>query len=144
MSQENVELVMSLMPAHDVDLAQIVRDDEMSATMSSSFAAILHTDFECVQHVFGTAKTYSGPDGLRAMLLDWLGPWTTYRSEIDDAIDCGERVVLIGHVYGRHEGSEQEVRAEFADVWTVRDGSIARWEALPSRAEALKAVGLEE
>jgi ketosteroid isomerase-like protein len=143
MSQENVDLVMSLMPAHDADLAQIVRDDELSAAMSASFAAILHPEFECVQNLFGTAKTYSGPEGLRAMLLDWLGPWATYRSEVEDTIDCGERVVVIGHAYGRHEDSEQEVSAEFADVWTVRDGRIARWEALPSRADALKAAGLE-
>ena len=142
MSQENVELVRSLMPAPGVDLARIVRDEDSWEVAAS--ADRLTTDFECVQNVFGTPKTYAGPDGLRAMLTDWLAPWTTYRVEVDDAIDCGEQVVLLGRVFGRRGDSTEEVSGEMADVWTVRDGKIARWEALPSRQDALKAVGLEE
>jgi hypothetical protein len=76
MSQENVEVVKSLMPAAEVDLAQLVRDDDSWAAAGSA-ADVLTTDFECVQNVFGIPKTYHGADGLRAMLADWLAPSAT-------------------------------------------------------------------
>ena len=41
-------------------------------------------------------------------------------------------------------GSTREVKLSGADVWTVREGKIARIEFFSHRSEALKAVGLEE
>jgi ketosteroid isomerase-like protein len=53
-------------------------------------------------------------------------------------------VLLLGHAFARRRDGEHEVRSELADIWTIRDGKAVRWEAVPTRAEALKAVGLEQ
>ena len=144
MSQENVELVRALQPDPDVNLAALVRDDDLSAAQVEAAAPYLDPAFECVQNLFGAPKIYYGPEGLRAMLLDWLAPWETYRSQIEETIDCGEQVVVLGHLFGRRQGSDREISAELADVWTVRCRKLLRWEAFSNRADALKAVGLEE
>ena len=143
MSQDNVELVVRLQPAPDADIGQLFRDDDRVAALASVVARFFHADFECVAYLFDDAKTFTGLDGLRALWLDWLTPWATYRTEIEEAIDCGERVLLLVHDFGRRAGSTEEVRGNVAAIWTVRDGKIARAEFYPSCDEALKAVGLE-
>jgi hypothetical protein len=89
-------------------------------------------------------KTYTGLDGFRESWLDWLAPYAEYRTEVEEAIDCGERVLLLQSSSGRLEGSTKEVKLAPAVVYTVRDGKIARVEPYADRAEALNAVGLSE
>jgi ketosteroid isomerase-like protein len=75
--------------------------------------------------------------------LEWLKPWVAYRSEVVEAIDCGDRVLLLVRDFGRKEGTDAEVQSNYASIWTVCGGKIARAEFYPDRTEALKAVGLE-
>ncbi len=145
MSQENVDLVMRLQPASDVDLAQLVRNDETAVAFAETVAPVFHADFESARPgLLGSATTYTGLDGLGALWLDWLAPRMTYRLQIEDAVDLGDRVLVRGRAFGRLEGSQAEVENTFAGVWTVRDGKVARVEMYADRVEALKAVGLEE
>jgi ketosteroid isomerase-like protein len=53
-------------------------------------------------------------------------------------------VLLLVRDYARRPGSAAELQSENAAIWTVRDGKVARAEFYPNRAEALKAVGLED
>ena len=78
------------------------------------------------------------------MWLEWLAPWTTYRTETEDVIDLGDRVLVLVHAFGRLEGSQGEVENTSASLWTVRDRKIARVEFYVDHTEALKAVGLQE
>jgi ketosteroid isomerase-like protein len=127
-----------------VDLAQLFRDDAIWAATSEGLSNLAHPDFECVQSWIGAEPTtYSGVNGLREAWLDWLAPWATYRTEIQDVIDCGEQVLVLVLDFGRREGSTDEIRLFGSAVWTVRDGKIARVQFYPDRTEALKAVGLE-
>ena len=105
-------------------------------------APFIHADFDCVMHEFGSERRYAGLDGLRAFMLDWMAPWVAYRIEIEEAIDLGERVLLLNHDRGRREGSTQEVRGRLPAVFTIRDGKIARLDTYMTRADALRAVGL--
>ena len=145
MSQENVEMVRLLQPAPDVDLAQLFRNDDVWAATLEGLSYLLHPDFECVQSWIGAEPTnYPGVDGLREAWLDWLTPWATYRTEIQDVIDCGERVLVLVLDFGRREGTADEIKLFGSAVWTVRDGKIAHVQFYPDRDEALRAVGLEE
>jgi len=142
MSQENVELVMVLQRAPDEDLVQLMRDDEKWAQLAEAVAPFVHADAETVRPGLPGGKTYTGLDGFRKSWLDWLAPWAEYRTEVKEAIDCGQRVLLLQSSSGRLEGSTNEVKLAPAVVYTVRDGKIARFEPYADRAEALEAVGL--
>jgi len=144
MSQENVDLVLALTPASDVDLAQIFRGDDTWAASVEAMAPYFHPDFECVGTVFGIEKTYPGMDGFRAFELDWLAPWASFRADVEKTVDLGEHVLVLYRVFGRHPGGEQEVESAVAWVWTVRDGRIAGITGYSNHAEALEAVGLSE
>jgi ketosteroid isomerase-like protein len=146
MSQENVELVVGLQPAPDVDVAQLFRDDMLWSATCAVLDPVFKPDFECVVRGLpgDEGQTYAGLDGLRALWLDWLAPWVTYRTEIEEGIDLGDRVLLRLRDFGRREASSQEVKLTAAAVWTVHGGKIARIDFYATRAEALKAVGLAE
>ncbi|HEY4429033.1 MAG TPA: nuclear transport factor 2 family protein [Solirubrobacteraceae bacterium] len=140
MSQANVELVRGLQPPPDVDIAQLIRDDALWRGVSGAMAPRYRSDFACAIPVFGTTKEFLGLDGLRAAWLDWLTPWVTYRTEVEDVIDFGDRVLVLVRDYGRHEYGGAEVEQADASIWTVCEGKIARAEFYPDRADALKAV----
>jgi ketosteroid isomerase-like protein len=145
MSQENVEVVLGLQLApDDVDFAQRVRDDDMWTRWVETATPAFHSDFETIANVFGTKTVHTGMEGFRAFWLDWLAPWASYRVEIEQAIDCGDRVLVLVCDFGRREGSTQEIAGNNASVWTVHDGQVARIELYPEQADALQAVGLEE
>jgi len=147
MSQEDVELVRQLLePFKDTDIAAIFRDEAGSAAMGAALSSVYAPDFEGTfdRGAFGRA-VYSGLDGLWAVWLDWLSPWATYRTEIENFIDAGEgRVVVLLRDYGRREGMETEVSIDGAAVWTVKNGQVARIDFYNNHADGLAAVGLAE
>jgi ketosteroid isomerase-like protein len=143
MSEENVELVRRLQPAPDVDIAQLVRSDDINARWVETVTSVFHSDFECVMmSATEGPTTYVGLDGLRDAWLDWTAPWARYRTEIEQLIDAGDRVVVLVRDFGRRAGGGYEVVFSAATVWSVRDGKVVRAEFFPDRARALEAAGL--
>ena len=122
---------------------QVFRDDARWAARAEAGARFYHPDIEYSRPGLPGGKTYIGLDGFRESWLDWLTPWATYRIEVEKAIDLGDQVLLLHRSFGRLEGSTQEVEFRGANLWTIRDGRIARLETYTTHAEALKAVGLE-
>jgi ketosteroid isomerase-like protein len=141
-SQENVEIVEAVLPPGDVDLVSLMRDDELWVVASEGVAPLMHPEFEIVGTVIGTERAYLGIAGFREFLLDWLAPWDTFRSRVEQTIDDGEHVVTIFRQSARRGGSELEATAAW--VWTIKDGKVARIIGYADPGEALKAVGLEE
>jgi ketosteroid isomerase-like protein len=140
----NVELVRRLQPGPDVNLAAMFRDDDAFRNLAEAMGSFFHPEFEGVMAVGGaTQASYVGLDGLRAIWIDWLAPWATYRVEIEEIVDAGERVVVLVRDFGRRDESTLEVELITAAMWTVRDGKIARAEFYPDRPSALAAAGLE-
>lgn len=143
MSQEDVELVLRLQPPAEVDLARLFRDDERWRRLTEAAAPFYHSDFETIGTMLAVQASVPGMDGLRALWLDWLAPWATYRTQATEAVDLGDRVLLLSNSFGRLEGSTHEVTEAPASIWTVRDQKIARAEFYSDRVDALSAAGLD-
>ena len=146
MSRENVELVRSLLPSPDTDLVVMFSDEGPATALMEAVAPYFHEDFEAdfIDWAPGQRIQYAGLAGLRTAWLEWLQPWQSYRTEIEDVIDAGDEVVVLTRDYGRRTGVTVEVSVVAAAVWTVRDGKIARAAFYPDRSEALEAAGLSE
>jgi ketosteroid isomerase-like protein len=142
MSQAHVEIVLSMQPAPDVDHVRFFGNDGPAGAAFAMLADRFHPDFESTGTLLGNEMTFLGPDGCRALLMQWYEPWASYRIESQEAIDLGERVLVKHRAFGRLEGSDAEVKLTGASVYTFRDGKIARIAFYTDSAEALEAVGL--
>jgi SnoaL-like domain len=131
-----------LQPGREVDLVRLFRDDDRWARFTRTATPLYHAEFACAGNILGNASERAGLEGLRGFWLDWLAPWATYATEAEDALDLGDRVLVLSHSFGRLEGSAHELHEAPAAVWTVRDGKVARAEFFVDRDEALKAAAL--
>jgi ketosteroid isomerase-like protein len=145
MSQENVELVRRLQPGPDVDLTELFEvargDADVEGALRASAPAFTD-DFVCIFHALSEEPRF-GIHGLRRSWLDWLAPWESYRTEIKELVDAGDRVVVLSRDFGRRPGMNLEVHFDGCAVWTVRDEKVARAEFFPTdRTAAFEAAGL--
>ncbi|HMD52650.1 MAG TPA: nuclear transport factor 2 family protein [Solirubrobacteraceae bacterium] len=143
MSAENVELIRSMLPRPDVDLAAIARDEEASARWKREVARAHDPRVRCTMQQPGQEPvSYDrGLDGLHAALRDWLRSWESLHLEIEDVIDGGDRVLVVHRSRGRLEGDGAEVARRRASVWTVREHRVVRVDFGVPYDEPLAAVG---
>jgi ketosteroid isomerase-like protein len=85
-----------------------------------------------------------GVDETNAWLAEWLEGFEHWSVDVEEVFDTEDRVVAIvrQRASPKHGGPEVEMRV--AQVWTFRDGLLARMEMYADRDEALKAAGLRE
>lgn len=135
MSQQNVELVRSMLPRPDTDMVALFNDDSVDGELMQTWAPLLGPEFVSIKHIPGMEPTTSqGLQGMRAGWLDWLAPWASYRTEIEETIGLGGHIVTMLCDYARREPDAPEVALKSATVWTVRDGRIVRAESMPEAA----------
>jgi ketosteroid isomerase-like protein len=144
MSQENVDLVSALHPGSRTDLVALLRDEAAWAAAASAVALAVEPDFRLETVILGQRTVYTGIDEFREGWLDWLAPWASYYDELEEAVDLGDRVILLGHHRGRRRDTDAEVEMFAAAIYTVRSGKVSTVEYYFDRAEALKAAGLAE
>jgi len=143
-TQENVELVARTIPSADVNFAELARNDAMYAAYLGQVRSLFHDDFVFVNHGFPAGQmTCVGLAAVRSLFRDWYKPWKTYRTEVERAVDCGDRVLHLTRDFGMLWEGAQEITLTLGCVYTVREGKIARWDVYLDRADALRAVGLD-
>jgi uncharacterized protein len=77
-------------------------------------------------------------------LRRYLGAWDDFRFEVEDLIDAGESVLLVVHETMRGKSSGVPAEHRYCQVWTFRDGRIARGTSYNSKGDALEALGMRE
>jgi hypothetical protein len=75
-------------------------------------------------------------------LAQWREAFENWSLDVEEVFDGGERVVTVVRQHAQARGGGPEVEMRFAQVWTFRDGLVARMEMYADRAEALEAAGL--
>jgi ketosteroid isomerase-like protein len=141
-SRENVDLVREHIG--DVDLARVLRDDEAWAARLSEIEPHFKDDFEFVVLVPGEPVTGKGFDEFRVRFLDWIEPWETYQPNIEQIIDLGDRVVVLGRDHGRIKGADHNIEGPKGLVLYHFDaGRVTRVEYYFDRDQGLRAVGVD-
>ena len=134
MSQENVELVRRYVEAFnraDVEACVELSHPQTEADVSRATGPY--------------AGVYRGAEAVRGLLESYFEAWEALRWEPNSFAQPTEGcVVMPFHASGRGKGSEIEVDAHAATIWTVRGGKISRIQLFPTEREALEAAGLSE
>ena len=132
MSQENVELVRSIVEAwnrgdYSMALESVDPEIEVEAALGGTFDG-----------------TYQGPAQARRFLEDFWRNFERSHAEVEEYSPVGESVVFAVHLRGRGKGSGAEVEMRNWQVCTVRDGKIVGYRMFSTKREALDAAGLSE
>jgi ketosteroid isomerase-like protein len=131
MSEENVELVRTLLTAFDradYELALDALDPEV--------------DWQVPPGVGIGQEVYRGRERVQSGFADWLGAWETYRFELEEILDHGDHVLVGAMHIARGRGSGVEVKLPTFHVFTLRDGKVVRHRSYRDRTDALQAAGL--
>jgi uncharacterized protein len=134
MSQENVELVLSVYEAF------ARRDD------AAPFE-VYATDIEWDQSrgfPEGSGSVFHGHEGVRQSIRSLLAAFSVIEFTVEEITTAGDRVIATVHERYLGKASDVEVDRRHYSVWTIRDGKITRMCAYLDPAEAREAVGLRE
>jgi ketosteroid isomerase-like protein len=93
----------------------------------------------------GSPSISDGIDGFVSVFRDWFSAWETWVVTATDFIDVDEnRVLVMLDIRARSKTHQVEMPVEGANLLTIKDGKVARWEFFFDRDQALKAAGLSE
>jgi len=83
-------------------------------------------------------EVFHGHEGLRQFMQDTLEIFDEIHIPAEDVTDLGDDVVLLaGSARFRGHASGLDVEAYAANLWTVRDGKVARFRFYQSKEDAL-------
>jgi ketosteroid isomerase-like protein len=88
--------------------------------------------------------TCVGVDETNEWLAEWHDAFENWSIDVEEVFDTGDQVVTVVRQRAKAKQGGPEVEMRFAQVWTFRDGLLARMEMYADRAEALEAAGLSE
>jgi ketosteroid isomerase-like protein len=105
---------------------------------------LAHPDFLTVmvpQH--GPAREFTGIDGFREALTDWISPYESFRLQIDDVIERPDKLLFLARQIGttKHGGVEVEIAG--ASLWSLADGRVSQTTFYLDRDAALRATGID-
>ena len=85
-----------------------------------------------------------GADGFNEAIASIYEGWDESRFEPERVFENGDDVIAIGELHARGRAVDSEVHQEHGQIWTFRDGRVARLRWFNSRRETLRAAGLPE
>jgi ketosteroid isomerase-like protein len=132
MSEENVEVVRKLIDAvNRGDIEAVLETFDPDVTFEPLRASV--------------QGTYRGHAGIREWLADTRESFAAFRLDVPDVRDLGDdRVLSIGSLHVRGQGSGAETEVPTAGLATLRNGKVVRLKDYGDRRNALEAAGLRE
>jgi ketosteroid isomerase-like protein len=98
----------------------------------------LDPDFTFHSHWAG--RVFKGIPGTREWMSDTRETWDDYDQEVEEIVDLGDDILVVGRASARGARSGVPVAQEFAVVWTFEGERAVRARSFASRAEALNAM----
>ena len=89
------------------------------------------------------AFTPRGQERVAQYLRGWLDSWSDYSARPEEFLQSGEEVAALTQARARGKNSQFEIEGEMADVFTLRDGRIARFRLYIERRDALDSLGID-
>ena len=138
------ERLIEVFPREDAVAA--VRGDQLRARLER-FEQLAWPDFDgaMVGSIPAARAEWKGMDGLVAAWADWLEPFESHRTEIEEMRAAGnDCAVIFLRQIARPAGATADVENLGAAVLWTRDGKLSRIEFHIYRALAIRVAGLAE
>jgi ketosteroid isomerase-like protein len=138
MSQENVQFVEALFAG-----AAGADKEELLRALPELIAQTCDPEIEWIEDPGrADARVHRGHDGVRRSWEEWLAGFEQYRFEVEEVLDCGDRVLVVGSEQGRGAASGAAVSSRNYSVLELRDGKLLRYREFYDEGAARGAAGL--
>ena len=131
MSQENLEIVQRYL-------------DHWNATGDFPWAEIDPDAVFVIDPGSFVGGTYRGHQGIRDLLRLTDEVFDEFRYEVEDMVDAGDSVVVLGRICGRGVQSGATGTQHGALVFRIRGGLVVAYRSYLDRSEAFADIGLGE
>ena len=88
--------------------------------------------------------TRRGADSFNAAIAGVFAAWDEVHFETERVIESGDEVVVLGVMHGRLHTAGMALDSPHGQIWTFRDGKVARMCWFNTHRETLDAAGLSE
>jgi ketosteroid isomerase-like protein len=129
------------------DFVALLEDEERLLAAASAVEPFADPEFETEMigpEYLPQPSIYTGLDGYVEAWRDWLAPYESYRAELEEWIDAGDKVVLLVRQVAQTKDGGVPIEAESAVVFSFREGKLVRLEFHLDRERAIKAAGVSE
>ena len=131
MSQNNLEIMRGMYDAFvkgDVPSVMAVLDPELEWREAENF-------------IYADRNPYVGPTAvLEGVFMRLATEWEGSTVSPGEILDAGAIVVGRGHYSGAYNKTGKQVRAQFAHVFTLRDGKVIKFQQYTDTAQFERAV----
>ena len=134
MSQKNVEIVREIYK-------------EAAEGRLTTCLHLFHPDVEYRRlgtHATGLTGTWRGVEAMVRAASEWALTFDLLLVEAERFVEAGDAVVVFTRQTGKAKASGVPIDGKFADVMTLREERVVRFDQYRDREEALEAVGLRE
>jgi len=136
MSRENVDTIREMFA---------VLNERGPHAATNAFGHLLAPDFGLEEAAgLPDPAAYTGREAFIANIAKLEESFKELRLEPLEVMDLGDKVVVVVSLSGRGRESGAPVEANFAQLWSLRDGKAVSLHDYATKAEALEAVWLSE
>ncbi|HKO62131.1 MAG TPA: nuclear transport factor 2 family protein [Pyrinomonadaceae bacterium] len=97
--------------------------------------------WEAENFIYAEKNPYVGPNEvLEGVFMRLGGEWDGFGVEAKQVLDAGETVVAEGHYSGTYKKTGSHVKAQFAHLFTFRDGQVIKFQQYTDTAQFAQAV----
>ena len=132
MSEQNVSIVKGMYEAFGKgDIAGVIAalDPQVEWLEAENF-------------IYADNNPYIGPDAvLQGVFMRIGAEWEDFTVSPRGILDAGDTVVGHGYYSGTYKKNGKQVRAQFAHLFTFRDGKVVRFQQYTDTAQFLRVVG---
>ena len=92
--------------------------------------------WEAENFIYDDGNPYVGPDAvLNGVFMRIGGEWDGFLVSPEQVLDAGETIVGHGHYSGTYRKTGKQARAQFAHIFTFREGKIVKFQQYTDTAQ---------
>lgn len=94
-------------------------------------------------HPYSGGRPWIGPAEVVEHVVDPINnDWFDYRTTVDEFIDAGDTVIVLGRYSGTYKATGGTVDAGVCTIYRIREGRIWHWQQFTDTAQFRKAMEL--
>ena len=97
--------------------------------------------WEAENFIYADSNPYVGPDAvLRGVFMRIGSEWEGFAVSPKEVLDAGETIIGHGYYSGTYKQTGKKVRAQFAHLFTFREGKIVKFQQYTDTSQFQQAV----